>query len=222
MSSSLSDVLLKPDDFFRVIAAENESLKMPALIILAGAAVAAVHGYFMGGLSAKMMADVLPGMDMIIALSAMAVSFVAVFVLWLIAAGVFYALSYLFKGQGTFTRVLEVVGYGYLPQVAGSIISLLAGLMYIPKIVVPTLSKAALQDPAMIQEATKAFMHDPAMMELTQITALVTIVCMLLSAHIWIYGMTHARGLSARDAALCVGVPVVLYVLYMIWTLGAM
>ena len=222
MSSSLSDVLLKPDAFFRALVSGHESLKIPALIVLSGAVVAAVHGYFMGGLSAKMMADVMPGMDTIITLSATAVAFVAIFFLWLVAAGVFYLLSSFFKGQGSFNRVLEVVGYGYLPQVAGSVVSLVAGILYIPKIAVPVLSKAALQDPAMIQQATKAFMHDPAMMELTQITTLVSIVCLLLSAHIWIYGMTHARSLSPRDAALCVGVPVVLYVLYLIWNLGAL
>ena len=222
MSPSLLNVLVKPDEFFSNIIQEPESLKIPALIVLSGAVVAAVHGYLMGGLSAKMMAGVMPGMDTIIALSATAISFAGIFIVWLIAAGVFFGLSSLFGGKGTFNRVLAVVGYGYLPQVAGSVISLLAGLMYIPKVAVPVLSKAALQDPAMIQEATKAFMHDPAMMELTQITTLVTIVCMLLSAHIWIYGMTHARGLSPRDAALCVGVPVVLYVLYMIWNLGVM
>lgn len=222
MSSSLPDLLLKPDTFFSALAAEKETLKIPALIVTAGALVSAVHGYFMGGLSAQMMADVMPGMDAIIALSAMAVSFIAIFVFWLIAAGVFYLLSSLFKGKGSFNRVLEIVGYGYLPQVAGSVISLGAGFLYIPRITVPVLSKAALQDPQMIQQATKAFMHDPAMMELAQITTLVTIVGMLLSAHIWIYGMKHGRSLSPRDAALCVGIPIVLYVLYLTWNLGVM
>jgi hypothetical protein len=118
--------------------------------------------------------------------------------------------------------VLEVVGYGYLPQLAGSIITLAAIILYIPKIAVPTLTKAALEDPAMIEQVTKAFLHDPAMMELTQITTLVSIVFMLWSAHIWIFGIKHARGLSPRDAAICVGVPIVLYVLYLTYNLGVM
>jgi hypothetical protein len=144
------------------------------------------------------------------------------FIFWLIVAGVFYLISYLFKGQGSFNRVLEVVGYGYLPQIAGSLICIVAAIIYIPKITVPTLTTAALQDPAMIQQVTKAFMHDPAMVELTQITTLVSIVFFLLSAHIWIFGIKHARGLSPRDAAICVGVPIVLYVLYLTYNLGVM
>ena len=222
MSPYLLDVLIRPDAFFSKIVTEKESLKIPALIILTGAIAAAINGYLMGGLSAKMMADVMPGMDAIISLTAVGGALIMTFVFWLIAAGVFYLISSLFKGQGSFNRVLEVVGYGYLPQIAGSIITIIAALIYIPRITVPTLTRAALEDPAMIEHVTKAFMHDPAMMELVQITTLVSIVFMLWSAHIWIFGIKHARNLSPRDAAVCVGIPSILYVLYMIYNIGVM
>jgi hypothetical protein len=222
MTPSLIDVLVRPDAFFSTIKTETENLKIPALIVLAGAIVAAIYGYLMGTLSAKMMAGVMPGMDTIIIVSAVAGALIGTFIFWLIVAGVFYLVSSLFKGQGSFNRVLEVVGYGYLPQIAGSLITLIAAIAYIPGINVPTLTKAALADPAMIEQVTKAFMHDPAMVQLTQITTLVSIVFMLWSAHIWIFGIKHARGLSPRDAAVCVGVPVVLYVLYMTYNLGVM
>jgi hypothetical protein len=222
MSPSLIDVLFRPDEFFGKIKTENESLKIPALIVLAGGIVAAIHGYLLGGLSAKMMAGIMPGMDAIIYVSATVGALIMTFILWFIAAGIFYLASILFKGQGSFNRVLEIVGYGYLPQVAGSLISVIVAIVYIPGVTVPVLTKAALEDPAIIEQATKAFTHDPAMMMLTQITTLVSIVFMLWSAHIWIFGMKHARGLSPRDAAICVGVPVVLYVLYVTYSLGVM
>jgi hypothetical protein len=222
MSTSLIDILVRPDAFFSKTAAEKESLKIPALIILIGGIVAAITGYLMGGLSAKMMAGVMPGLEVVITLSAMAGAFIGTFIFWLVASGIFYLISSLLKGQGSFTRVLEVIGYGYLPQIAGSILTLVAAILYIPRITVPTLSKAALEDPAMIEQVTKAFMHAPAMMELTQITTLVSIVFMLWSAHIWIFGIKHSRGLSPRNAAICVGVPIVLYVLYLTYNLGVM
>ena len=222
MSPSLLDVLVRPDAFFSRIVTEKESLKIPALLILIGGIVAAINGYLMGSLSAKMMAELMPGMEAIITLSAVAGALIMTFIFWLIAAGVFYLISSLFKGQGSFNRVLEVVGYGYLPQIAGSIITVVAAIVYIPKIVVPTLTKAALEDPAMIEQVTKTLMHDPAMMELAQITTLVSIVFLLWSANIWIFGVKHARGLSPRNAAICVGVPVVLYVLYMTYNIGVM
>ena len=222
MSTSLIDILVRPDAFFSKTGAEKESLKIPALIVLSAGIVAAITGYLMGGLSAKMMAGVMPGLEAVITLSAMAGAFIGTFIFWLVASGIFYVISSLLKGQGSFTRVLEVVGYGYLPQIAGSVITLVAAVLYIPRITVPTLSKAALEDPAMIEQVTKAFMHDPAMMELTQITTLVSIVFMLWSAHIWIFGIKHARGLSMRNAAICVGVPIVLYILYLTYNLGVM
>ena len=222
MNLSLIDVLIRPDAFFGNLKNERESLKIPALIILAGGIAAAIYGYLMGGLSAKMMADVMPGMDTIIILSATAGALIMTFLFWLIVAGILYLISFLFKGQGSFNRVLEIVGYGYLPQVAGSLITIVVAIIYIPNISVPTLTKAALEDPAMITQVTKAFMHDPAMMMLSQITTLVSIVFMLWSAHIWIFGIKHARGLSPRDAAICVGVPIVIYVLYLTYNLGVM
>jgi hypothetical protein len=208
MSPSLIDVLLRPDAFFSNLKSEKESLKIPALIILIGGIAAAIYGYLMASMSAKMMAEVMPGMNAIISLAAMAGALIMTFIFWLIVAGVFHLISFLFKGQGSINRVLEVVGYGYLPQIAGSLITIVAVIVYIPKISVPTLTTAALQDPAMMQ--------------LTQITTLISIVCLLLSAHLWIFGMKHARVLSPRDAAICVGVPIVLYVLYLTYNLGVM
>jgi hypothetical protein len=222
MSNSLLDILVRPDAFFENAIKENENLKIPALIILAGGIIAAVHGYLMGQLSAKMMAGIMSGMDSIIVLSAVIGALLGTFIFWLIAAGIFHIISTFLKGQGSFTRTLEVVGYGYLPQIFSSLITLIAAVEYLPKVTVPVLTKAALEDPAMIEAATKAFLHDPAMLELMQITTLVSIVFMLWSAHIWIFGMKHARGITMRDAAICVGAPVVLYVLYMIYNLGAM
>ncbi|MCK9581671.1 MAG: YIP1 family protein [Methanoregula sp.] len=222
MSKSIIDILIRPDAFFSNAVTEKENLNAPILIVLAGGIVAAIYGYLMGGLSARMMAGVLPGMDTVIYLSAMIGALVGAFIFWLIAGGVFFLFSYFFKGQGSFTRVMEFTGYGYLPQILGSLITLVAAFEYLPKITVPVLTKAALDNPAVMEQAMSAFMHDPAMLELTQITTLVAIVFMLWSANIWIFGMKHARGLSPRDAAICVGLPVVAYVIFMIYNLGAM
>src|SRR5512145_2541388 len=117
MSVSIPDILFRPDAFFKNIMSESGSLGFPALIILAGSIIAAAYGYLMGQLSAKMMAGLMPGMDSIIVISTVIGALLGTFIFWLIAAGVFYLISVFFKGTGTFSRTLEVVGYGYLPQV---------------------------------------------------------------------------------------------------------
>jgi hypothetical protein len=136
-----------------------------------------------------------------------------------ILTGVFYVISSFFKGKGSFKRSLEFVGYGYLPQILGVILNVIVALQYIPRVIVPRITSAAAQDPQVIIDATKALMHDPAMREMIQITSLISIVFLLWSATIWIAGMRNARQLSDRDSALCVGMPVVAYILYIIYTM---
>jgi hypothetical protein len=222
MSPPIIDILIRPDAFFRDMIAKKEDLKFPFLIVLAGSLVAAVYGYLIGGLTAKMMSSAMPGIDTIITLSSVLGALIGTFIFWIIWAGLIYGLTYVFKGQGSFRRVLEVVGYGYLPQIFGSVITLVAAIEYIPRITVPTITSAGLQDPVVMEQTMKAFTHDPAMMELTQISSLVAIVFLLWSANIWIFGIKHARNVSPRDAALCVGIPVIAYVLYMTYNLGVM
>jgi hypothetical protein len=222
MKHSLFEVLIKPGGFFEDAIAEKESLKIPGLIVLALAIVSAATAYLIGRLTGKMMAGLIPGMESIIAISTIFGALFGIFIFWVIWAGVFYLVSSLFKGNGKFNRTLEFVGYGYLPQIFGAILTAIVALQYLPKVMVPQITSAATQDPQLIQEAVKTLMHDPAMMEMTQITSIISIVFLLWSANIWIFGIQHARGLSPRDAALCVGAPVVLYILYMVYSMAVM
>jgi hypothetical protein len=168
------------------------------------------------------MAGLLPGMESIIAISTIIGAFLGIFVFWVVWAGVFYLISIVFKGQGTFKRSLEFVGYGYLPQIFGAILTSIVALLYIPRIIVPHITSTATQDPQLIQEAVKTLIHDPAMMEMTQITLLISIVFLLWSANIWIFGIQKARNLSTRDSALCVAIPVVGYILYLVYKMVVM
>jgi hypothetical protein len=219
MKHSLIDTLIRPGAFFQDAIAEKESLKIPGLIVLAMGIVSAVYAYLIGGLTGKMMAGLIPGMESIISISIILGALLGIFVFWGIWTGVFYLISSLFKGKGTFKRSLEFIGYGYLPQIFGAILTVIVALQYIPRVIIPEITTAAAQDPQVIMDATKALMHDPAMMEMTQIISIISIVFLLWSANIWIFGMRNARQLSERDSALCVGIPVVVYILYMIYTM---
>jgi hypothetical protein len=222
MKHSLFEVLIKPGVFFQDAIAEKESLKIPGLIVFTLGIISAIYGYLIGGLTGKMMAGLIPGMESIITISTILGALFGVFVIWVIWAGVFYLISSLFKGEGTFKRSLEFVGYGILPQIFGAILTIIVALQYIPRVIVPQITSAATQDPQLIQDAVKALMHDPAMMEMTQITSIISVVFLLWSANIWIFGMQHSRKLSPRDAALCVGIPVVVYILYMVYSMAVM
>lgn len=202
--------------------AQKESLRIPALIVLATGIITAVNAYLVGGLTARMMAGILPGLETIIMLSTIIGSLFFTFLVWILWAGAVYAVSFVFRGKGSLKRTAEIVGYGYLPQIAGALITFIVAVLYIPAVKIPTLAAAGIQDPQLIQEATRALMHDPSMMAFTQITSVVSIFFLLLSANIWIFGLKHARALPLRDAAICVGVPIVGYILYGIYSLTVM
>jgi hypothetical protein len=137
MSLSVIDILFHPDAFFRNIVNQKEDLKFPLLIDLAGSLVAAGYGYLVSGLTARMMSSAMPGIDTIITLSAVIGAIIGTFIFWIVAAGIFYAISTAFKGQGSFKKVLEVVGYGYLPQIFGSLITLIAAIVSSPEYLSP-------------------------------------------------------------------------------------
>jgi hypothetical protein len=219
MTHSLFDILIRPGAFFQDAIAEKENLTIPGLIVLSLGIVSAVYAYLIGGLTGKMMAGLMPGMESIIAVSTILGALLGIFVFWGIWTGIFYLISSFFKGKGTFKRLLEFIGYGYLPQIFGAVLTVIIAIQYIPRVIVPEITSVAAQDPQLIQEAVKALMRDPAMMEMTQIISIISIVFLLWSANIWIFGIRNARQLSERDSALCVGIPVVVYILYIIYTM---
>lgn len=220
MIQSLTDILIKPNAFFANVVGEKESFKLPVLILLAGGILAAAYGYLIGEISGRMMAGALPGLDMIITLGSAAGALIGVFIFWVVWTGIVFLISIAFKGKGNFKRTLQVIGYGYLPQVFGTLLTLIAALEYLPKVVVPQVSASMMQDPATMQAVTKALMNDPAMLQLTQISTVISVVFLLWSANIWIFGVQHAREISTRNAAICVGIPVIIYIAYVVFTLG--
>jgi len=216
MTRSLMMLLIKPDVFFQNLNTEPENLAIPALFVLTSGLIGAISAYLVAGLTGKMMAGIIPGMESLSGIIAMVSAIIGSFIFWAIVAGVFYVVSASFKGTGTFNRCLEVVGYGFLPQIFSALIAAVYTIITVPSISVPSIPSSA--DAAAIQAAITTFMHDPAMKMVTNVAAVVSIIFVLWSAYIWVYGVKEARGLSLRDAQLCVGIPVLLYIIYLVWS----
>ena len=130
-------------------------------------------------------------------------------------AGVFHVISMIFKGSGKFARTLASTGYGLLPTVIGSVITTLILLTYLPRISVPVVRN--LQDPAVVQNAMQELMLDPAMKEFTQVSMAISILFLVWSANIWIFGVRQARGLALKQACITVIVPVTIFILYLVY-----
>jgi hypothetical protein len=217
MAGQIGDLLLRPDAFFRRLVEEPENLKIPALIVIAGGLIAAAAAYTISGTYAKMFeAAAGAGMASFIGLFGAISAFIGfVLIWWIIFAGVFTVISMAFKGSGSFRRTLQCTGYGLLPVVIGSVISLLVALYYVPMIQAPVLT--SFSDPAAIQRAMEGVLQDPAFREFTLISTAISIIFLAWSANLWIFAMQHARSLPLRQAAITVLVPVIIYVVYVLF-----
>ena len=201
----MTNVLINPNRFFEERSKEEISLKMPFLIILIIGIISAISAYIsnsaiMENLPVPAEAKPFMAITSIVTLITTPLIFL---LFWLIYSGAFQGISILFKGEGEFKRTLEFTGYGFMPSIFSSIISLIVTYYY----VAPALSNIqfSMDDPALLQESIQqAMMANPAMVASTILGTLFTIW----SANIWIFGVKHARGLSTRDALISVAIPV--------------
>jgi hypothetical protein len=210
---SILELFTNPRGFFEALEAYPVSLRMPALIVLAVGLVAAIAAYqvssvLMGAIAIQGAQGLGGVVGAIGAISAL----IFTMLFWVIWTAVFFVISMAFNGRGDFNRLLSYVGYGHLPQVIGGVISLLLSWSYLSTLRVP-----ALTTPQAIQTWTTTLMKDPTM----RLASVVGLLFLLWSANLWIFGVRNGRKLSTRDAAITVGVPVLLYVLYIAYTLVA-
>ncbi len=218
MIRRISDMLFRPDTFFRKWSAEEGSLKIPAVIVLVGAIISAVFGYLVSGIYAKMFAQGAgEGVASLLGIIGGVSAFFGFLIMWwLILAGVFFVLSRFFKGEGDFKRILEVVSFGLIPVIIGTLVSLALSFYYMPLVRVPVLK--SLTDTAAVQSAMQTVLLDPAYKEFMLVTVLISVIFIFWSANIWIFGMKYARNLTLKNSALTVGIPVGIYVIYMLIT----
>lgn len=205
MDNNLLTILTAPRRFFSGIEGRPVSLRMPAMIVLITGIVSAISAYLFAGVTMQLLPAEAQGMAGLIQGISVVSAIIVVLIMWVLVAGVFYLISMAFHGTGDFKRVLEVTGYGFIPQIISGIVALPLIFQYLGTVHLPSST-----DTTIIQEAMKGMMKAPSMMMIT----LIGIVFLLWSANIWIFGVKEARHLTTRDALITVGLPILLYVLY--------
>jgi hypothetical protein len=197
------EVLTDPNGFFKRKSNEEIEFKTPLLIILLMATVGAITAVLMmqnimGTLPEE--AAAFAGIGIVFAVAG---AVIGIFIMWAVYSAIFYVISLLFNGEGSFKRVMEFVSYGFIPSIISSIISaIFTSRAY---------SNIDFSDP-MIADT---LLSDPTL----RIAGIVGIIFTLWSANIWIFALVHSRNLSVKNAAIAVGVPILLYVLYTLYTL---
>lgn len=215
---NLLDLLVHPERFFSAQEGKEPDLKIPAAIALVGAIIAALAGYAMSGLFTELFAGLGEGMGVFMGIMTTVSAFFGFLLMWWLGmAVIFYLVSMIFRGSGKFTHTLANTGYGLVPIIIGSIVTSLILLSYLPKITVPVIRN--MQDATAIQEATQELMQDSVMMEYTQISTVISLIFLIWSANIWIFGIRQSRRITLPQACITVFVPVAIYLIYMVYTL---
>lgn len=188
----MANALTSPDKFFEARMKAEESLKIPLLIVLISGIISGIAPISMVGITFE------PSEALSLVatrgISAFIGDLVRAFIIWVVFATTFYGMSWMLKGEGTFKRTLEFVGYGFIPAIFNKIV-IRAVLTY------DFISMAEIS--------------------IFQLN-IIAILFMLWSASIWIFGLKHARNLSTKNALITVGIPVAAYVLYLVWQFGMM
>lgn len=214
MAKTVLDLLIRPDIYFSDLVKSEVSLKAALLVVLAGAVLAAISAYMVSSLTGQMFSQVMEGMGGFILIMGALGGFVMFFIIWVIYAGVIHGISMAFKGTGTFKRTLQVIGLGALPQVFGSVVTVLLALYYLPQVHVPRIT--SITDPQVLQAAVQQLMNDPAMKQFTLVSTVIGVLFLLWSANIWVFGVRHGRGIPLRHAFITVGIPVAAYIIYVV------
>jgi hypothetical protein len=222
----LEEIITSPRNFFETLSGEPASLKWPLLIISLMAVISAIVGWQMGELTGRLMAGLMQGMAQITAIITAVSAFFGTFVMWLVAAVIFYVLHKLFKGTGSFTRIAQITGYGMVPQILSSLIGLLLAFYYLPQVAISPITSAS-ASPDKINAAVQSLMQDPSLHQFTLISTILSIILFIWSANLWAFGFEACCGLDGKKAMMTAGIPVAIYIIYtlaslFLFTQGAM
>ncbi|WP_220680639.1 Yip1 family protein [Methanofollis formosanus] len=215
MSHWIVDLLLNPDTFFREREGHEAGLKFPLLFVLLAGLAAAPGAYVVAGMTGPLLPPEAQSYLGIVMAIAVVAAFFSTIIFYIVFVIVFYLLSLVFKGSGDIKKSFEAVGYGYLPLVVGYLLSSLAIIYYAPSFVFPQVD---LTTPAGAEALNQVIASSP----MTMISSILGILFMLWAANIWIFGMRYARSLTLRNAAITVGVPVGIYIIFQISALGVL
>ncbi|MEA3282372.1 MAG: Yip1 family protein [Euryarchaeota archaeon] len=202
----MTNPLTNPDRFFAELSGRDVNLEVSAAIVLLAAIATGIHIAAVAGVTTPSSSGAaVPFTGGSVAIGVIG-GVILMSVSWLLYAGVFYALSTLLRGVGSFRRVLEFTGYGFIPAIIAPVIGLAAVWLAYPGI-----DFSAIEPQLMKQ----TLMQNPLM----KASDIAGILLLLWSAVIWIFGVKHACAISRRAATVAVVLPVAIYLLYSMVTM---
>ena len=131
MDLIIVDLITNPDKFFQSLLNQNLSLKKPAAIIFALSLLAAIYQYRLMLKLSQALPESLQSFFIVGAYIQVFSTLLGFFATWLIIAALMHGLSAFFDGRGEFRRTFEFAGYGFLPSLLGSLVTIPISLKYV-------------------------------------------------------------------------------------------
>jgi len=236
-------LITNPDEFFEELKQKDVRIKIPLLTVMIPPAVLlSIYQYFLMNKISQAFPKELAQFFLVGAYIGIAGSFIGVFAVWLILAVIMHGISSFFDGKGSFRRTFEFVGYGFLPSLIGSAITVPMSLNYVMNVEVPKITIAQLQQnpnvvkTVMLSLIPKSLIYSNLIVNvavtiwsLTMLSLIpksliysnliINIAITIWSLTIWTFAVKHAREIELRKAFVSALIPTVLFGIYQLWNL---
>ena len=199
----IQEILLRPEEYFRSYSLEEKGWRLPLLVVLCVGIFAGIGAWLASSMVLPLLPPEARSMGPLLGIIGFLSAIIGTFLFWILYALVFYILSHILKGSGSFKETLAVVGIGYLPQVFGTLLTTIIMAVYLPTIRITSI--AGIED---------AMGSSPMVM----MSGILGLIFLLWSANIWIFGVAKVRSLEKKQAIFVVGLPVFLYLIYALVT----
>ena len=204
MKSGFKDLLFYPDTFFKKIAQEKVNL-IPPVIIVAGGCAISLSGVIVplgiGIIHAQVLGNPpnLMNIPLIFAWYLIRSYVLWPFLWWILASGALYLISRLFSKDGSFPAILQNTGYGLVPWVISSAVSVVARSLLITR---PEDHTNILLNPGTVS---------PLLIYMI-VSVLLFNMFMLWCCWLWVYAIKHTCGIPVQRATVVVVLAVMVIV----------
>lgn len=196
-TASLITLLTDPAGFFAE-RADSPSLAGPTLVVLFTAAVGLAGSLPILRATTSALPEQTGLVSTFVYASSVIGGVLGVLIVWLLYAVVLHVTSAaVFGAEGGFRDTLALTGWGFVPRIPEGILSAAVTYVVFTGVTFPS-------DPLQTSRFIRQLRNDP----LLELTGWLSLVFLAWSAMLWTFAIRHGRGLTLREAALTVAVPV--------------
>ncbi len=207
-------LITNPNAFFAELKQKEVDVRRPLAIVLPLALILSVYQYLITNKLSQAFPAEISKFLVVSAYMGIIGSFIIIFAIWLILALIMHGISALFNGKGSFWRTFEFVGYGFLPPLIRSIITVPTSLYYIMNAEIPKISLAQLKQNPQIM---KTVMLSLIPKDLIYSDLIINLAITAWSLTIWTFAIKHAREIELRKAFITALIPTAIFGIYQIW-----